>query len=89
MVTLLFNSFFNKIIPRMKAKISEITALHSNVTTLCDIVAIIIIAGTKNITSLDKASKVEEKLEPIDCKMIDMDLTSQVRIIPPKKIFKQ
>ena len=41
------------------------------------------------MTSLDKARRVDLKLEPIDCKSIDRDLTRQVRIIPPKNILKQ
>ena len=64
-------------------------ALHNIVTTLLDNVARIMIEGTKKITSLAKASKVDLKLEPIDCNKIDIDLIRQVRIMPPKKILKQ
>ena len=48
-----------------------------------------IIDGTKKITSLDKASRVDLKLEPIDCKRIEIDLIKQVKMIPPKNILKQ
>ena len=73
----------------MKAKISAIIALHNIVTTLHDKVAIIIIAGTKKITSLTKASKVDFSPEPIDCNNIDIDFVKHVSTIPPKNIFKQ
>ena len=49
----------------------------------------IIIAGTKKITSLAKAKIVDLTLEPIDCNKIEIDLIKQVKIIPPKKIRKQ
>ena len=45
--------------------------------------------GTKNKTSLERAKTVDLKLEPIDCNKIDIDLIKQVKIIPPRKIFKQ
>ena len=45
--------------------------------------------GTKKITSRAKASIVDLKLAPMDCNNIDIDLIKQVRMIPPKNIFKQ
>ena len=89
MYYLLLNSLFNNKIPKINDKTSAIIELHNIVTTLWLNVAIIIIAGTKNITSLAKASKVDLKLDPIDCNKIDNDLVIQVKIIPPKKILKQ
>ena len=62
-------------------------ALHSIVTTLLLKEAIMIIAGTKNRTSLARARSVDFKLDPMDCNNIDKDLMIQVRMIPPK-IFK-
>ena len=56
-------------------------ALHSMVTTLLLKKAMIIIAGTKNKTSLAKANKVDLKLEPIACSKMDNDLIRQVKII--------
>ena len=87
--SLFFNSLFNKRYPNINAKISAIIALHNIVTTLWLKVAIIIIAGTKKITSLANANKVDLTLDPIDCNIIDNDLVIQVNIIPPKKIRKQ
>ena len=73
----------------MKASISAIMALYSIVTTLCVILAMIIIDGTKKITSLARASNVDFILDPIDCNIIEVDLIIQVRTIPPRNIFRQ
>ena len=48
-----------------------------------------IMVGTKKITSLDSASRVDLRLDPMDCNTIDNDLVILVRIIPPRKILKQ
>ena len=54
--------------------ISDITAAHNIETMFWVMVAIRMETGTKIMTSRNKASIVDFRLFPIDCKIIEADL---------------